>query len=113
MTQVLSDFAQGSVFEVVALVPHLGCLTNSTSRLFEPYLFSGSSSSSAAHEGPECSSSPTKIKQKKRRKKIPLFKLVVFFEHRNKIRYYKTPKNNTARESILFLLHNDKKYPDC
>lgn len=58
MTWVLLDFAQTSGFEVAAFLLHLTCFTNSTSGLFEPYLFSGSSSSSAAHEGPDCSSSP-------------------------------------------------------
>lgn len=64
MTWVLLDFAQRLGFEDAAFLPHLECFTNSISGLFEPYLFSGSSSSSAAHEGPDCSSSPTKQNEK-------------------------------------------------
>lgn len=64
MTRVLLDLEQRSVFEGAVFRPHLGCFLNSMPRLLEPYLFSGSSSSSAAHEGPdtEGSSSPTKTK---------------------------------------------------
>lgn len=64
MTRVLLDLVQRLGFEGAAFLPHLGCFSNSMSRLLEPYLFSGSSSSSAAHEGPdsEGSSSPTKTK---------------------------------------------------
>lgn len=53
------DLAQKVGFEGAALLPRLGCFTNPTPGLLEAYLFSGSSSSSAAHEGPDCSSSST------------------------------------------------------
>lgn len=63
MTRVLLDLARRLGFEVAAFLPHLGC-GNSKPRLLEPYLFSGSSSSSAAHKGPdsEGSSSPAQTK---------------------------------------------------
>lgn len=72
MTWVLLDFAQTSGFEVAAFLLHLTCFTNSTSGLFEPYLFSGSSSSSAAHEGPDCSSSPIRTNIRNMNFKIKL-----------------------------------------
>ncbi len=62
MTRVLLDLALRLGFEGTAFLPHQRCFTKSTSGLLEPYLFSGSSSSSAAHEGPDWSSSPTKTK---------------------------------------------------
>lgn len=67
MTWVLLDFVRRFGFEVAAFLPDLGCFITSTSWLLEPYLFSGSSSSSAAQEGPDCSSSPTKYRYRYKR----------------------------------------------
>lgn len=60
IARVLLDLALSLGLEGATLLPHLGCFSNSMSRFLEPYLFSGSSSSSAAHAGTDSggSSSP-------------------------------------------------------
>lgn len=49
----LCDMTQGLLLEGAAFRLHFGGFLMPTSRLLEAYLFSGSSSSSAVHKGPD------------------------------------------------------------
>lgn len=74
MIRVLLDLVLSLDLEGATFLPHLGCFSNSTSRFLEAYLFSGSSSSSAAHAGTDSGGSSSPAAKTNKQKKDVLAK---------------------------------------